>query len=64
VNRLAHDAADAEEAGDAVWLANAAMVFQEAMTEAYRLQAVIMDRDARRHGQREEPPSPLRIVPN
>ena len=53
-NRLAHDAADADEAHDAVWLAEAAETLQAAITEATRLHKVVTDQAARLRGQREE----------
>jgi len=59
-NRLAHDAADAEEAGDRVWLAEAAEILQSAITEATRLHRVVVDQQARLRGQREELESPTR----
>jgi hypothetical protein len=63
LNRLAHDAADAEEAGDFVWLAETAEIMQSIATEATRMHRVLTDKAARKRGQREEdPPSKLAAV--
>jgi len=54
VNRLSHDAADAEEAGDELWLVEAAKVMQDVITEATRMRQVVIDHSARKRGVREE----------
>jgi hypothetical protein len=62
VNRLAHDAADAEEAGDRVWLEEAAQTMQAVVAEATRMRQVLIDHGARKRGQREEDPPSLAAV--
>jgi len=58
VNRLAWDAADAEAAGDELWLEEAKELFQSVITEATRLKRVLSDEAARRRGQRDEEDPP------
>jgi len=62
VNRLAWDAADAEAAGDELWIEEAKELFQSAITEAHRLKRVLSDQAARLREQREEEERPRMAV--
>lgn len=66
VNKLSHDALDAEKAGDLAWITAAAATITESITYAQRLQAVLLDRSARERGitweERDDMAKPLRSV--
>jgi len=66
VNRLSHDALDAERAGDGAWFDEAHDVLTNAFRYLARLETVLLDEQARKRGatdwQERDDLAPLRII--